>query len=716
MTPLQLRLVRITLSLIFVSFGSWVGLYLYRGLTRPGGLTPQQLVDSGKGPVSRGVEISQLDSDGEVVSVLRAARSEGRTESSQLFSDVEIEFVAGDDEVPILVTAQRCELRADKSMYLEGNVIVRDSETSRLEAATLNFAEGPERVWSDDPVRFFRESSRGSAGKMRYLLKRGNIELEQSVRMLLVERGDDPVRIRSETALMRRRQQRIRFIDDVFVRQRDRSLRSNDLVLVLRNGNEQIEMAEAFENAELLMDLPPPEESMLAEFDETLLDGPAEDSAKLEQHDAEQAAGESTETPNLKDFSIREPGKKRLTSNHIEFLFQPDSDKLQRVRAVDGGQLEFEPPEGETDGFHRVLDAHLIAFDFDEQGELKLLRARGGVTLTMTPLDGNSELRVLTARQLETEFDTVTGDMTLVTCTNAVDFKQGVLHATGEVGSYDASRDELRLEQGPTLSNDSASLEADSILIHAETGRVQGTGNVQSKSAEESDNSMFPGARQSKEPVFFLADRIDYDSSTEHAIYVGSARGIQGENRIEARQIEIFSSRGELHAQGNVRTVFYQNLRAVQEQSDETSESDDAPAPPTEPQPTVTLARRFTYLSEKQMMQYRRQVDMRAPELSVTGDRVEFALGEAEGTIEQIEVNGNVVIKTAEADAEGDYAKYLPQSEEMRVTGNDATLRNGDKVTLGKQLTFFLSNDRVLVDGLEANRTKSTFTSRPRSF
>lgn len=714
MTPIQLRLVRWSLSLVFIAFGSWVGFYLHAGLTRTTGtVTPDEFAESGERAVSRDVQITQLDSDGEVVSVLRAARSEGRTETSQLFSDVEIEFAAGDDETPIRITGDHCELRADKSMYLEGNVVVRDDANSRLEAATLHYRGGPERAWSDDPVRFFREFSRGSSDKMRYYLKRGNVELEGHVRMVLVESGEDPVRVRSQNALMRRNQQRIRFIDDVFVRQNERSLRANDLVLHMRDGNEQIEMAEAFEQAELLMNIPAPEPAELAEFDlaQTQEEGDSDESLGDPSSD-EMAEAEESAPEDSTEFSVRDPGKKRLTGDHLEFVFQPDSDKLQRVRAVDGGRLSFEPPEGADDGLQRVLDAHLIAFDFDEEGQLNRLRARGGVTMTMTPVDGLSGPRVLTARQLEADFDPVTGDMTQASCSNAVEFTQGPLRATGERGTYDLERDELTLEDEPALANETASLEADVIVIESATGAVVGTGNVKSTSNDRSGPAMFPGGGKSTEPVFFLADRVDYNSVDDHATYAGAARGMQGENTIEARQIELYGSRGELFARGNVRTVFYQTMTGAEE----AGSGEEASAPAEPPKPTITLAKRFTYESAKRVMQYRREVDMRSPELSVTGDQVDLKLGEVGDSVEEVEVNGGVVIKTADADAEGDYAKYLPASDEMRVTGDSAKLRTGDKLTLGKQLIFFLSNDRVLIDGLEENRTKTTYSSKPRPF
>jgi hypothetical protein len=50
----------------------------------------------------------------------------------------------------------------------------------------------------------------------------------------------------------------------------------------------------------------------------------------------------------------------------------------------------------------------------------------------------------------------------------------------------------------------------------------------------------------------------------------------------------------------------------------------------------------------------------------------------------------------------------------MTVQGENASLENAGKLTQGKQLTFFLGDDRIIVDGREQARTKTTYSSKPR--
>jgi hypothetical protein len=56
----------------------------------------------------------------------------------------------------------------------------------------------------------------------------------------------------------------------------------------------------------------------------------------------------------------------------------------------------------------------------------------------------------------------------------------------------------------------------------------------------------------------------------------------------------------------------------------------------------------------------------------------------------------------------------LPKSGEVHVTGNKARMMDGDKLTEGKELTFFLSDDKIFIDGREERRTKTIYSgSRP---
>ncbi|MCI0407935.1 MAG: hypothetical protein L0191_05110, partial [Acidobacteria bacterium] len=127
----------------------------------------------------------------------------------------------------------------------------------------------------------------------------------------------------------------------------------------------------------------------------------------------------------------------------------------------------------------------------------------------------------------------------------------------------------------------------------------------------------------------------------------------------------------------------------------------------------LAVAQVFNYSRDEGLLRYREGVTVTTPELTLRGQRVYLKPG-PEGGIESIRIQGKVDIQLASSRARGDEANYLAASEKMQVFGEKATLQDGDKLTEGKELTFFLTDDRILVDGREESRTRSVYTSKPR--
>jgi LPS export ABC transporter protein LptC len=660
MTFGQIRFVKRMLLVTFLGLGLYVGRYVWEGVrAREGAPAPES--DEPDSPVSREVKIEQLDSEGRTAWTLKAAESIGRTESAQQFRDVEIRFDAGEEKVPVVVTADQCEIQKDSSVYLEGNVVVRDDTSLRLEANTLHFQRSPDRAWSTEPVRYFGKGLTGNAGSMSYKLQDGALELEGGVSATFHEDGDAPLRVESERASMRRRRHFVQFVDAVRVRQTNRALDCNDLQIYLDEENENVERMEAYEGVDLRMDVA---ESETAESS---------------------SAGLSSEA-----------GTKRLLTEKLEAFFRPGGKDLERVRALEGGRLVMKLPEGAREGYHKDLEGYTLVFEFDEEGRLDVLRGRGGVTLVLTPVASDTEAKkVVNARQLEAFFDPVSGDLREAVCEKAVTFEQGDVRATAEKGTFRNLESKLVLEEGPRLWDQKASLEARVIEIDVVSGDVEGTGSVRSTSRDSSGSAgLFPS--ESDEPVYFVSKRLRYERATDTAVYTGEARGIQGQNRIEADRIRLLQGAGELSAENGVKTTFLQKPK------------DGAP------ELTVTDADTFLYRSKEERLQYQGGVSMRSKAMTLKGKKVDVLLEPDSREVREVLAEGEVTIETPDGKAAGDHAKYLPEQESMTVEGKNARLENAGKLTEGKQLTFFLGDDRILVDGREQARTKTIYSSKPR--
>jgi len=670
MTFTQIRIIKWMLLVLFVVCAGYVVHHLREGM-RSATAEVLDIPDEPENVTSRQVELEQLDSEGNTAWTLKAAESVGQTDSGQQFRDAEIHF-SGADGTPVVVTADLCHVRRDSSVHLQGNVVIRDNTSLRLEAESLEFRRFPDRVWSTEPVRYFKDDIVGDAGSMSYIIKRGELNLDDGVDMILNPSSESPLHITSKSAFMNKTRHWVQYIDKVEVRQKSGFLTCNDLQVFLTDDHTGIERIDAFENA--VMNL---------EVSDEEVDDDSEMSGAL----------------------TSQAGSKRLSAERLEMLFRPSGEGLERVRALNGGRLELRLPDNATEGYHKELTGHTLAFDFDEQGEITKLRGRGGVTLVLIPVSGDDGARtIIRARRIEGDFDPMTGDLVDARCTRAVEFEQGDVRATAGEGIFRGADSKLILIKLPRLWDPRASLEARRIVVDIETGNVRGIRDVRSSSAGGSGGvGLFPSTE--KEPVYFVADHLFYNRSRELAVYTGGARGFQGRSRVEADTIQIFEKTGDLIAEGDVRTVLLQDL---------VKSEDGEEGGPVEP--TVTTAASFHYRAVDEVLEYHGEVEMRAKEMTLRGDRVEVRLNKGGSGVEEVYAEGEVEISMADGRAAGEYARYLPDEQSMTLQGEHAWLQNDGKLTEGKQLTFFLSNDKILVDGQEQNRTKTTYTSKTHPF
>ncbi len=682
MTYNQVRFIKKLLIVVLVCFGSYVVYHLYQGVDkRQGNLeTSLPVSDEPDDPLARQIELTRLDSEGKQAFVLRAAESVGRSGESQTFRDVEIEFPAGKEKIPMVITADLCEYDSlTSAAHLEGNVVIRDEKSLRVEPSVLDYRKSPDVVWTNEKVRFFRDGLEGESGSLEYEVPGAKFYLRDGVKVRLSKKEGPPVEIESRSATIRRNAKTIQFIDDVFVQQTTRELRCNDLQLFLTEDEDGIEHIEAYENVDLVMVTTSSEIAGDADVDDSTQPARGVDHSGL----------------------LRKPGTKRLLTKKLEVVLREDGETPERMRAMERGKLivESRPDSEGRPVMVRELEGHLLAFDFDDLGRLTQLRGRGGVTLTLAPKSGpESEKKRVEARQFEADFDAETGDLVEARCIKSVQFSHGDVQASAEYGVYTSEKELLTLTESPLLWNQRASLEAETIQINVVTGHLEASDNVRSTSTgdrSKNQRGLFPAGND--DPVHFVADHLDYRQGEDLAIYTGAARGFQGDNRIEAQKIILRQTEGELEAEGSVRTVFLQS-------ADEKAQAGR----------TVTQAWRLVYRSHENILHYRRNVIMRSDKINLKGTLVDVTLEKPSNDVLEIYAEGDVELEAAEGKARGDNAKYLPKLEEVRVMGDRAQLQDGDKLTEGKELTFFLSDDRIFVDGREQRRTKTIYASKPR--
>ncbi len=388
-----------------------------------------------------------------------------------------------------------------------------------------------------------------------------------------------------------------------------------------------------------------------------------------------------------------------------------------------------EPP---TVGY-TTLTADKLQLAFDGAGKPKQLQADG---------------RVQTERTMEGKpTQTATAQSGVAQLLPAGGWSQ--LDLNGNVKLREADRNGRsdhamfrRVEQTATLTGHAFVRDATTETTAARIVFVQNTGDIHAEGAVRStDFSAHDSAVQlAPAPTHVTSDALQANSQAGRALYTGHARMWQGESVLEADAIELLRETRVMNANGNIRAVFPQSpaMPAAGAGSTvvQTSGTALSPAGPlTSGQPASNkkinlwhvTAQSLVYNDlenhahlEHDVIAISQDQKMRAPIVDLyftrgaNGAPPAAAIGANDGPhgdgktsaplagpqqISKAIGSGGVTVDEGGRKAVAEHGVYTASDGKFVMTGGTPTLYDGtDGTTVGRQLTFFLANDTIIVD------------------
>ncbi|MGC2815442.1 MAG: LPS export ABC transporter periplasmic protein LptC [Candidatus Acidiferrum sp.] len=215
-------------------------------------------------------------------------------------------------------------------------------------------------------------------------------------------------------------------------------------------------------------------------------------------------------------------------------------------------------------------------------------------------------------------------------------------------------------------------------------------------------------------PANVTSDNMQGNSKAGRALYSGHARLWQGDSVLEADSIELLRPTKILNAAGKVRAVFPQT---------------PAPAPGGAPQAAAKKTVMWHVTSgtlsyndatdiahlEKNVVVQSPDQRIRAPEMDLyfthgtTNPAPSSNDATAKSGAQQISRavgTGGVVVDQDGRRATADHGEYTASDGKFVMSGGNPTLYDGSSgTTTGRQLTFFLADDTIIVDSENGSRT-----------
>ena len=397
-----------------------------------------------------------------------------------------------------------------------------------------------------------------------------------------------------------------------------------------------------------------------------------------------------------------------LRSETIHLKMRPGGRDIEDVVTDGVGTVEFLPNRAGQP--RRELKGDRVWIAYAPDNRIQSFHSINATTRTDKP---NSKVPMITSsKDILALFDPKTSELTRLEQKTDFHYEEGTRKATSDKATLEEAKNSITLDGAARSWDPTGSASADRIVMNQMTGDVVAEGHVATvhvpEAVKASEDKKPPAATSSAmlsntEVMQGRAQRITSRDRNQKLHYEGAATVWQGANRIDGERIDIDRSAQTLEAHGKVVSQFADKAR------DDKSKDDKAksvkPAPPVF---TVVRAPDLTYKGETRVADYTGGVLMTRPELTINSKELRAFLSDSESdtSLDRAVADGNVkILSTAQKRTRtgtSEHSEYYVPDQKVLMSKGDPLLVDSVKgQTRGSELTWWINNDRLLVNGVE---------------
>ncbi len=367
------------------------------------------------------------------------------------------------------------------------------------------------------------------------------------------------------------------------------------------------------------------------------------------------------------------------------------------------------------------LQADRLIIEFADQGKARHLQAVGNVR-TERSVAGHS-VQTATAHNGDAQMSPA-GGWSQMDLQGDVKLKEGDRAAEADRATF-VRASQTAVLSGKAIARDATTeTHASRITFAQTTGDISADGGVRSTdySSKTSVVQLAPA------PANITGDTLQANSKTGRALYTGHARLWQGDSVVEANWIELLRDTRVLNATGNVRAVFPQSAAPSAQHSTEQARDSGgrtvnaaAQVGVSKPQLWRVSAGSLSYQDKEgrghlQQNVFVQSTDQKihAPVLDLYFTRAGDAAADSSTTenqsngarqISRAVGTGGVTIEQGGRKAVAERGEYTAAGGKFVMSGGTPTIYDGSAgTTTGRQLTFFLADDTIIVDSENGSR------------
>lgn len=362
--------------------------------------------------------------------------------------------------------------------------------------------------------------------------------------------------------------------------------------------------------------------------------------------------------------------------------------RVERGETLAEGRIELR-----TRGELTTIRAERFAAEFDERSAIRHLRGGEGTRMERRRQGGAVE--DIMARELALNFSPE-GEWSEAELSGNVRYRAGERRATAETAQLERGKELLTLRGGVTVADELTTTTAPVFTLDTARGDIRGEGGVRTTYLRAEPGGV---ANLSGQPAHLSAQTLTANTKTGRALYSGRARLWQGEAVIEASSIELLREEKRLEARGGVNALLPPRPEA------------GTPRAAT-PQGMWRLrAERMTYFSTEGRALLQGDVSAESTSGKIGAREIEIYLEGRSGGQRELAravARGGVTVRQGARRGTAEQGEYAAAEGKFVLSGGNPTLTDPSLGTsTGRKLTFFLADDRILIDSEEGSRTIS---------
>ena len=386
-----------------------------------------------------------------------------------------------------------------------------------------------------------------------------------------------------------------------------------------------------------------------------------------------------------------------VAAGAIDF-FLASGRYLRDAQTSGPAQIALRPNEGGANP-QTIVTAGSFQARFRNRGRLASVHGAPNARIT-TSNPGQPE-RVSSSNAVDVSLG-VSGGVNSILQQGGVAYVDGERKAWADRARYTPADQMLTLTGSPRVVEQGMTITSNTMQLNRSTGEALAEGNVKSTYSElkaQPNGALLA----SSSPIHVTSQSMTVHRSSAVAVYTGTARLWQEANVVQAPAIEFDRDSRSVIARGTGA----QKVSTALVQTDKNGKTTPL---------TITSAR-LAYADGERKAHFDGGVLAKGADLTLSANQMDVFLrargrptanqaGTAAGRVERIVAQGKILITQPARRATGDQLVYSAVEDKIVLSGGPPSIFDAEhgKIT-GVSLTFFIHDDRVLVEGSNSSPT-----------